>query len=236
MLIFELDTKDVRFPFPGSVPEKLRSDDGLFAFGGDLSPERLIQAYANGIFPWVAFRLGELHWYCPINRFVIFPNEIHISHSMRNIFNKNEYVITFNKAFDQVISACSNANDRFKEEGAWLGKDMIMAYTQLYELGWAYSVEVWDVEANLVGGLYGVGMNGCFFGESMFSYVPNGSKIALIKLAQHMQEIGGKMIDCQLETSHLRSMGGRFVSYEEYMNNNQCYCKEGLYYPDKLIF
>ena len=189
-------------------------DDGLLAFGGGLSIDRLILAYSHGIFPWYAYKDGLIMWWCPLQRFVIFPNEIHISHSMRTLINKNRYTITINRDFDGVIHGCSEK--RIDEDGAWLGEDMIKAYTELHNQNLAASVEVWDGD-NLVGGLYGVTLGKCFFGESMFSRVPNASKFALIYLAKVFSKHGGVMIDCQLETSHLKSMGGRYISYDEYM-------------------
>ncbi|MBR3399584.1 MAG: leucyl/phenylalanyl-tRNA--protein transferase, partial [Prevotella sp.] len=154
-------------------------------------------------------------WYCPHQRFVIFPDEIHISHSMRQLLRRGTYRMTINEDFDGVISNCSEL--RIEESGAWLGPDMISAYTQLHDQGFAFSVETWQ-DDRLVGGLYGVNIGRAFFGESMFSLAPSASKAALIHLAHFMKEHGGTMIDCQLETPHLRSMGGRFISYKEYMD------------------
>ncbi len=160
------------------------------------------------------FREKQIQWWCPLKRFVIFPNEIHISHSMRTFMNKEQYGVSFNQAFHEVIQTCGNL--RMEETGAWLGKDIMKAYIRLHEQGFATSVEVWE-ESCLVGGLYGVTLGKCFFGESMFSLVPNASKLALIYLAQTFQELGGTLIDCQFETPHLKSMGGRYIDYEEYM-------------------
>jgi len=208
-MIFQLD-KDLWFPNPA-----LADDDGMLAVGGDLSVDRLLLAYQNGIFPWYSFRDNdEPVWYCPKKRFVIFPNEIHISHSMRSLMNKNKYMLSFNKDFGGVIRQCSRL--RYDEKGAWLGEDMINAYTELHRQGFAASVEVWDGE-KLVGGLYGVTLGKAFFGESMFSLVPDASKLALIFLALWLDKNGGVLIDCQLETAHLKSMGGRYISYKEYM-------------------
>jgi leucyl/phenylalanyl-tRNA--protein transferase len=208
-MIFQLD-KDLWFPNPA-----LADDDGMLAVGGDLSVDRLLLAYQNGIFPWYSFRDNdEPVWYCPKKRFVIFPDEIHISHSMRTLMNKNKYMLSFNKDFGGVIRQCSRL--RYDEKGAWLGEDMINAYTELHRQGFAASVEVWDGE-KLVGGLYGVTLGKAFFGESMFSLVPDASKLALIFLALWLDKNGGVLIDCQLETAHLKSMGGRYISYKEYM-------------------
>ena len=169
-----------------------------------------------------------------MQRFVIFPNEIHVSHSMRTLLRKNRYRFSFNTAFPQVIHNCGRL--RIDERGAWLGPHIEEAYTNLFEQGFATSVEVWDTMPEipaeesvdtdeyynasgyrLVGGLYGVNIDRCFIGESMFSLVPSGSKMALIFLAKFMSEQGLTMIDCQLETPHLKSMGGRFITYEKYM-------------------
>ncbi len=215
-IIFLLDDDDKSFPDPLSVPMTDRLSDGLFAVGGDLSPERLVEAYSQGIFPWAAFRLNELHWYCPMERFVIFPEEIHVSHSMRTLLNKGKYTVTMDTCFRDVINHCSRL--RIEEEGAWFGPQMVEAYTLLHDRGVTHSVEVWDMDGKLAGGLYGVYLNGGFFGESMFSLVPSASKVALVRLAEHLKEHGGKLIDCQFETPHLKSMGGRHISYEEYMD------------------
>lgn len=213
-MIYRIPDKQLMFPDP-----RLGDPDGLFAVGGDLSVDRLLLAYSNGIFPWYSFRdSDEIMWYCPMQRFVIFPDEIHVSHSMRTFFNRHRdrYSCSIDDDFDAVIANCSKL--RINHEGAWLGDDMIRAYTELHRQGFAHSVEVWDNETGqLAGGLYGVGIGACFMGESMFSLMPNGSKIALIHLARFMQKNGGRMIDCQLETPHLKSMGGRYIPYDNYM-------------------
>ena len=210
------------------------------AIGGDLSVDRLILAYSNGFFPWFSFRdQEEPLWFCPLQRFVIFPSEIHVSHSMKQLLKKNPYQITINKDFEGVMRGCATAQNRNELEGAaqnrnelegaWLGPNIIKAYTELYRQGFAASVEVWE-GSQLVGGLYGVTLGRAFFGESMFSLVPNASKLALIFLARMLEAHGGRVIDCQFETPHLRrvidcqfetphlrTMGGRFIPYEEYM-------------------
>ena len=209
-MVFKL-SEDLIFPDP-----HLGEPDGLLAVGGDLSVDRLLLAYSNGIFPWYSFRQPDILWYCPMQRFVIFPNEVHVSHSMRTLIRKNRYRMSINENFPEVIRNCSINGGRDEMEGAWLGSDMIEAYTELHRQGFAASVEVWEDE-NLVGGLYGVNLGKAFFGESMFSLAPNGSKLALIHLAEFFRDHGGTLIDCQFETPHLRSMGGRFISYGEYM-------------------
>jgi leucyl/phenylalanyl-tRNA--protein transferase len=211
-MVFRLD-KELWFPNP-----RLGEDDGLIAVGGDLSVDRLLLAYSHGFFPWYSYRMHkEPVWYCPMDRFVIFPDEIHISHSMRTLLNKGIYTVTFNKDFDSVIRGCSEANARNKEDGAWLGKDIIRAYTELNRQGFASSVEVWK-EGELAGGLYGVCIGCCFFGESMFSLEPSTSKVALIHLASQLKQFNNTLIDCQFETPHLKSMGGRHITYDEYMD------------------
>ncbi len=208
-MIFALD-EEIAFPDP-----RLGEPDGLFAIGGDLSIDRLLLAYSYGIFPWFSFRdSNEPYWYCPMERFVIFPEEIHISHSMRTLMNKQRYRLSINEDFAGVIRNCSELS--VNKAGAWLGEDMLEAYTRLYEQGFAASVEVWDGE-KLVGGLYGVCIGNAFFGESMFSLVPSASKLALIHLARVFAANGGRLIDCQFETPHLKTMGGRFIPYEEYL-------------------
>ena len=212
MSVFQLD-KDLWFPDP-----RLGEDDGLVAVGGDLSVDRLLLAYSNGFFPWFSFQhQKEPLWYCPMERFVIFPNEIHVSHSMRQLIGRHELDVTINHDFEGVIRGCATAQNRDKEEGAWLGEQMIAAYTELHRQGFAASIEVWQ-DHRLVGGLYGVNIGSAMFGESMFSLVPNASKLALIFLARYFEEKNGKIIDCQFETPHLRSMGGRFIPYDEYLS------------------
>lgn len=221
-MIYLLPDDEIMFPDPRNG-----EPDGLFAAGGDLSPERLILAYQHGIFPWFAFKPEHtrfvdnqgnamITWYCPMERFVIFPNKIHISHSMRQLINSKKYSVTFNKDFNGVIEHCSDL--RIHHEYAWLGPEMVEAYKKLHTLHYAHSVEVWDnATGALVGGLYGVAANSCFCGESMFSLVPSASKLALITLAQILQNTPGTLIDCQFHTPHLESMGGEHISYEKYM-------------------
>ncbi len=224
MAVWELDD-DLWFPNP-----RWGQDDGLVAIGGDLSVERLVLAYSNGFFPWYAYQMErEPHWYCPLDRYVIFPDEIHVSHSMRQLLRQRKYQVTVNEDFEGVIHGCSTAQGRNEEGGAWLGPDIIEAFTRLHHHGYAASVEVWGPSSptsdhaalqpsrRLVGGLYGVTLRNAFFGESMFSLVPNASKIALIHLAKAMASIGGRFIDCQFETPLFKSMGGRHITYDDYM-------------------
>ncbi|WP_028911947.1 leucyl/phenylalanyl-tRNA--protein transferase [Prevotella sp. MA2016] len=212
MAVYQLDD-ELWFPDP-----HLGEEDGLVAVGGDLSIDRLLLAYSNGFFPWFAYRhQQEPLWYCPLQRFVIFPDEIHISHSMKQLMKRHEFELTINQDFEGVIRGCATAQNRNRDEGAWLGPEMIEAYTEMHKQGFAASVEVWDAD-KLVGGLYGICFGPVFFGESMFSLVPNASKLALIHLAQTFQNLGGRMIDCQFETPHLKTMGGRYIPYKDYIN------------------
>ncbi len=220
-MIHILDDDDFEFPNPYDG-----NYDGEIAVGGNLHPDKLIEAYSKGIFPWYGFKESYyIEWWCPLSRFVIFANEIHISHSMRQLIRRGTYHVTFNQAFDRVIRHCSQVDHRYDKCGAWLGDDMIDAYTALHDMHRVASVEVWDKSATdkekphgtLVGGLYGVIVGQNFCGESMFSLVPSASKLALIALAKLLQPYDG-VIDCQFHTPHLESMGGRYISYENYMD------------------
>jgi leucyl/phenylalanyl-tRNA--protein transferase len=186
--------------------------DGLLAIGGDLSLERLIHAYANGIFPW--FNDEEpILWWSPDPRFVLFPKDLKVSKSMKQFLRNTTYQITENKAFEQVIVHCADVK-RDDQYGTWIGKSMIDAYINLHRAGFAKSVEVWD-QNQLVGGLYGVDLgNKVFCGESMFSLKSNSSKMAFIWLAQS-NKYG--LIDCQLHTEHLESLGAKHISRQEFL-------------------
>ncbi|MDY0187122.1 MAG: leucyl/phenylalanyl-tRNA--protein transferase [Syntrophus sp. (in: bacteria)] len=202
MPIFRLG-KEILFP-----PVSLAMENGLLAVGGDLSPYRLLEAYRQGIFPW--YSNGEpILWWAPHPRFVLFPREIAISRSMKQVLRQKRFSITLDQHFDNVISACG-AVGRPTQEGTWITAEMEEAYCILHELGYAHSVEVWCGE-ELAGGLYGVSLGGCFFGESMFSQKKNASKAALIFLAQLLGNLRFTLIDCQVYTSHLASLGARFV-------------------------
>lgn len=212
-----LDLGELRMEIPSDdIADSL---NGPLCEGGDLDPQRLLLAYSYGIFPWFPFAESSPMWWAPLSRFVLFPDEIHISHSMRTLLNKKKYRVTVNEAFPEVIESCRTVNGRYESPlGPWLGEDIIKAYTELWKHGYVKSVEVWDKDSGKpVGGLYGVWNNNCFMGESMFSYVPSGSKIALIGLCKWMKENGGKIIDLQIETEHLKSMGGRYINYMDYL-------------------
>ena len=207
MPVFRLDEKEIAFPCATHARE-----DGLLAVGGDLSVERLLLAYTHGIFPW--YSPGEeIMWWCPKKRFVIFPKEIHISHSMKKYMKRHELMVTLNRDFADTMHRCRLKREF--NEGTWISDEMEEAYHRLHEAGYALSVEVLE-DDELAGGLYGVSIGRCFFGESMFSEKENGSKTALIAFAGLLEREGFLFIDCQFHTEHLESMGGRYISWSEY--------------------
>ena len=207
MSVFELSKNEISFPMP-----ELADDDGLLAVGGDLSEERLILAYSHGIFPW--YNEGSpILWWCPKERYIIRPGNIHISKSMRKYMKRHNIHIQINRDFSDTMHRCRIKREF--NEGTWITGDMEKAYATLAGDGLALSVEAF-VDDELAGGLYGVSLGRCFYGESMFSDKENGSKIALIGLAQMLEENDYVMIDCQFHTDHLESMGGESISYEEY--------------------
>jgi leucyl/phenylalanyl-tRNA--protein transferase len=206
MPIFKL-SDELIFPHPS-----LAEEDGLLAVDGDLSPERLMLAYCNGIFPW--FSEGEpILWWSPDPRFILYPKDIKISHSMKKLLNKNVYKISFDTCFREVISNCANVR---KETGTWITDGMIESYCKLHDLGHAHSVEAW-YEEKLVGGLYGIGIGKCFFGESMFSTKSNASKAAFITLCKKLEEQGYIVVDCQVYTEHLESLGAVNISRKKFL-------------------
>ncbi|MFD2161447.1 leucyl/phenylalanyl-tRNA--protein transferase [Paradesertivirga mongoliensis] len=205
-MIFKLENKLLLFPDP-----ELAEKDGLLAIGGDLSVERLQLAYSLGIFPWYSEDTPIL-WYSPHERFVLFPEKVKISKSMRKILESGTFRITENTAFKDVIKNCAAAK-RKDQDGTWIIPEMQEAYIRLNKTGFAHSIEVWEDE-ELVGGLYGVKSGNVFCGESMFSRVSNASKAALTWLCQNKKY---SLIDCQFHTPHLESMGAEFISRKEYM-------------------
>ncbi|WP_353779163.1 leucyl/phenylalanyl-tRNA--protein transferase [Winogradskyella sp. 3972H.M.0a.05] len=188
------------------------TEDGLLAIGGDLSPERLIYAYENGIFPW--FDDGQpILWWSPDPRFVLFPEDLKVSKSMKQTLRNKDFEVTVNKAFEDVINACA-AIKRDGQYSTWISPSMIDAYIKLHELGYAKSVEVWEQE-ELVGGLYGIDLgNKVFCGESMFTKVSNASKVGFISFIQNSDY---RLIDCQVHTLHLESLGAKFISRSDFL-------------------
>ena len=202
-------SKDIIFP-----PVHLANEDGILAIGGDLSTERLLLAYKNGIFPW--FNQGEpIIWYSPNPRMVLFPKNLKISKSMQQIIRKNEFKITFNQNFSEVIRNCKTIF-REGQGGTWITNEMQQAYLKLHNLGIAKSVEVWKGN-ELVGGLYGIDLGHIFCGESMFSKVSNTSKLAFIYLVQKLEKENFELIDCQVYNKHLDSLGASEISRNEFL-------------------
>ncbi len=200
-----------RLDFP-PLDKALRDPNGLLAAGGDLSPARLVAAYRHGCFPW--YQDGEpILWWSPDPRTVLFPSELHVSRSLRKLLRQRRYRVTFDQDFAAVIKAC--AGPRNYADGTWITGSMQAAYVSLHQQGYAHSVEVWDGET-LVGGLYGLAIGQLFFGESMFSHADNASKFGFACLVQHLQAAGFALIDCQMPTAHLHSLGARAISREEF--------------------
>jgi leucyl/phenylalanyl-tRNA---protein transferase len=203
-------SEEIVFP-----PVHLAEADGLLAIGGDLSTERLLLAYRSGVFPW--YNPNEvIQWWCPNPRFVLYPNELKISKSMKQLLRNNTFTYTYNTTFTQVMENCKTVSRR-GELGTWISKEIIESYTQLYNKGVAISAEAWS-NNELVGGLYGVRMGNLFFGESMFSKQSNASKFTFIKLVQQLQAEGVVLIDCQVYTAHLESLGAKMIDRNDFMN------------------
>ncbi len=210
--MYQLPENKIAFP-----PITLANSQGMLAYGGDLSIERLVLAYQKGIFPWYA-KDEEIIWWSPRPRMVLFPNEVKISKSMRQLIRKNKYKITQDTVFEEVIKKCATTNKRDNDD-AWLHEEMQEAYINLYKKGYAHSVEVWNDKKELVGGLYFVQvLDNVISGESMFHTESNTSKLAFIHLAKYAEETGIKLIDCQLYTPHLASLGAREIPIDIFMD------------------
>lgn len=210
MPVFWLDEESLDFPAP-----ELATPEGIIAVGGDLSAERLLRAYSEGIFPW--FNEGDpILWWSPDPRFVLFPSELVVSRSMRPYFNQKKFQVSFDRDFEGVMRNCQQSNRNGQSGDTWITEDMIRAYVQVHRLGYAHSVEVWQ-EDELVGGLYGISLGKIFFGESMFAKVSNASKFGFITLVQNLREKGFVLIDCQQQTQHLGSLGARPISRKSFL-------------------
>ncbi len=202
-------SKELFFP-----PVERASFDGVLAIGGDLSVARLLLAYNSGIFPW--FNEDEpIMWWAPPKRMVVNPQDYKVSKSLRNIINRNIFEVTINRNFDAVIANCQNIY-RKDQDGTWISDDIIKSYTKLHQMGKAMSFEVWQ-NGELVGGLYGVDLGHVFCGESMFSRVPNASKVAFAKLVEYLKEHHYKLLDCQVHNDHLEKLGAFEISRELFM-------------------
>lgn len=203
-------------PFPPSE-RALKSPNGLLAAGGNLSVPRLLEAYRSGIFPW--FNPGEpILWWCPDPRMVLIPGELRVSRSLAKLLRRGYLEVRCDTVFEQVMRGCAapRAKSRAGHSGTWIGEDMIKAYCLLHQQGYAHSVETW-LDGRLVGGLYGVSIGRMFYGESMFSDVSNASKIALAHLARQLERWRFGMIDCQMSTPHLASLGAREIPRSEFI-------------------
>ena len=202
-------SNDISFP-----PVEAADEDGFLAIGGDLSADRLLEAYRNGIFPW--YNEDEpICWWSPDPRCVLFPAQLHISKTMQQVIFRKKFSFTINNAFEDVMRGCQTIK-RKGESGTWIQEEMIEAYCRLHKLGYAYSGEAW-LDGKLAGGMYGLRIGKIFFGESMFSSVTNASKFAFIKFVQHLQSEDVKLIDCQMRTDHLISLGATMISRKEFI-------------------
>ncbi len=205
MPIYRLGS-DLLFPHPS-----MSDEDGLLAVGGDLSVERLLLAYENGIFPW--YDGQPILWWSPDPRSILYPQNLKVSKSMKKVLRKNLYHVTFDKCFRKVITLCGE----LRSGKTWITNDMLESYCNLHKLGFAHSVETW-CEDKLVGGLYGISLGRCFFGESMFSLMDNASKTALITLTVKLDQLGFHFVDCQVYSKHLESLGAVKVPREVFLN------------------
>lgn len=203
MPIFRLSDRTWSFP-----PPHLAGPEGLLAVGGDLSEQRLLTAYRMGIFPWYS-RDEPILWWCPDPRLVLFPDELRISRRLARVIRQNRFEITCDTAFEQVVTGCAAARRR-DDPGTWIVADMIRAYCDMFASGYAHSVEAWQ-NGKLAGGLYGVSLGGCFFGESMFTRVSNASKVALAALCGYLRKNAFDFIDCQVASAHLLRLGARKI-------------------------
>lgn len=211
--------QEIVFPSPEDA-----EPDGLLAIGGDLSSERLLLAYQCGIFPW--YSEGQpILWWSPDPRLILEPEEFHISHRLHQILKQGVFKVTFDKAFESVIQACASV-PREGQDGTWITPEMREAYVHLHKQGFAHSVESW-LDAKLVGGIYGVSLGKCFFGESMFSYKSNASKVALATLVQSLKAWGFHMLDAQVTTRHLLSLGAKEIPRSLFLKR----LKEALSFP-----
>jgi len=212
MPVFRLSS-NLTFP-----PPHLAIAEGLLAVGGDLSIERLVMAYSQGIFPWYA-EDDPILWWSPDPRLVLYPDELHVSRSLRKLLRQRPFAVTLDRAFDRVIRACAGSRGP-DHPGTWIVPEMIAAYETLHGAGLAHSVEAWDGDG-LAGGLYGVSLGDVFFGESMFSRASNASKAALVHLVEGLQRAGFRLIDCQVTTAHLMRFGAREISRSRFLEELQ---------------
>ena len=222
--MFRLSQRDDDLRFP---PVELASPEGLLAIGGDLRVERLLEAYRHGIFPWYNDDQPIL-WWSPDPRAVIFPNKLHVSRSLKRTIRLGGCTVTLDTRFRDVMHGCAGPRPQYPEGGTWITAEMVKAYVQLHELGYAHSVETWQ-DGRLVGGLYGVALGSIFFGESMFTRVPDASKVALVSLVRQLQAWGFRIFDCQQPSRHIKTLGAEDIPRSEFLNH----LADALTQPDR---
>ena len=220
--MFRLNRHDLRFP-----PVDRASPEGLLAVGGDLCPERLLEAYRQGIFPWYNDDQPIL-WWSPDPRAVLFPNKLHVSRSLKRRLRQNVFTVTLDTSFRTIMEQCAGPRPQYPEGGTWITGDMLDAYTRLHELGYAHSVEAWQ-DGRLVGGLYGVAIGGAFFAESMFTKIDDASKVALVRLVMQLQVWNFRLIDCQQFSSHVSRFGAEEISRSDFITH----LNQALTLPDR---
>ena len=218
-------SKELVFPHPTKTDRR-----GCLAYGGDLSTERLLLAYRSGIFPW--FNEGEpISWFSPDPRMVLFPEDLYVSKSMKQVLERSYFEITYNTAFEAVMQNCSKIKRDGQYASSWITNDMITAYVNLHEQGYAHSVEAWQ-NGELVGGLYGIALGKCFYGESMFAKTSNASKAAFISVVKKLESLGFWLIDCQMYTEHLASLGADLIPRNIFLQ----YLEQNSREEEKLLF
>lgn len=220
--MFRLNRHDLRFPTVDRA-----SPEGLLAVGGDLRPERLLEAYRHGIFPWYNDDQPIL-WWSPDPRAVLFPGKLHVPRSLKRTLRSNVFTLTLDTCFREVMTQCAGPRPQYPEGGTWITGDMLNAYTRLHELGYAHSVETWQ-DDRLVGGLYGVAIGGAFFAESMFTRVDDASKVALVKLVTQLQAWNVRLIDCQQFSAHVSRFGAEEIPRSVFINH----LTQALALPDR---
>jgi len=206
------DPHDLQFPSVDSA-----SPEGLLAVGGDLRPERLLEAYRHGIFPWYNDDQPIL-WWSPDPRAVLFPDKLHVSRSLERAIRRGDFRVTFDTCFRDVMTQCAGPRPQYPEGGTWITSAMVQAYSALHDLGYAHSIEIWKDE-KLVGGLYGVAIGGAFFGESMFSHVADASKVALVLLLRQLRAWGFTLFDCQQSSPHVTRFGAESIPRREFLDH-----------------
>ena len=212
MFILRATGQDLRFP-----PVEQATPEGLLAAGGDLRPERLLEAYRHGIFPWYSDDQPIL-WWSPDPRTVLFPDKLHISRSLKRSLRLSLFSVTLDRCFRDVMRHCAEPRPQYPDGGTWITAEMLDAYTTLHEQGYAHSVETWQ-EGELVGGVYGVAIGGAFFAESMFTHVPDASKVALVSLVRQLEAWGFHIIDCQQASPHVMRFGAEEITRRDFLDH-----------------